>query len=192
MKALPALAVSALFSALPATSHAATELIVNGGFEQEMAGWSCTTHDLCYTDNWSAPHNGELQLYAYDNTGVGLLSQSFSTVVGAVYTLSFWYKWSEPDTAPNQAWWSAGDVLNGTISRAPGEFTQLLATFVATSETTTLGFNFRTEGGTGVIALDDISVTEGNLPSPVPLPASAALLGMGLTGLAALRRRARS
>ncbi len=191
MKFLFPLALAAAAAALPSASRSATELVLNGGFEYEMGGWSCAPGNGCALDNSVAPHSGVLGMLLQSGDGTTVLGQSFETVVGAVYSLSFWVRWTEPGTAGDAAWWSAGDVALGSITNISGDFAQVLAQFVATSETTTLNFNVHTNG-TGALALDDISVTEGTAPSPVPLPASAALLGLGLTGLAALRRRDRS
>lgn len=190
MKPLLIAALSGLMAAAPVAGHAATDLILNGSFDYEMGGWSCTSSAVCILDDTIAPHSGVLGLLLHDSTGTATLSQSFETVVGAVYDLSFWVKWTEP-SAGQQAWWSAGDVAMGQIAGVSGDFAQIVARFVATSDTTTLSFATRIPGA-GSLALDDVSVTEGSTPSPVPLPASAAFLGMGLGGLAALRRRARS
>ena len=192
MKPIFPLALAALTAVLPAASQAATELVLNGSFEYEMGGWSCAPGNGCTLDNTIAPHSGALGMLMQSGDGITTLSQSFETVIGAVYSLSFWVKSTEPGIADTAAWWSAGDVALGSITNISGDFAQVLAQFVATSETTTLTFNVHTNG-TGALALDDISVTEGGFaPSPVPLPAPAALLGMGLMGLAALRRSART
>jgi hypothetical protein len=178
-------------AALPNASQSATELVLNGGFEYEMGGWSCNPSGGCQIDNTVSAHSGVLGMLLQNNDGASVLSQSFETVVGAVYNLSFWVKLTEQPSSENAVWWSAGDVVASEIAGISGNFAQIIAQFTATSDTTTLAFYAHTANG--ALALDDISVTEGALPpSPVPLPASAMLLGMGLTGLAALRRRARS
>ena len=192
MKPLLIAALSSLVLVIPVAGHAATDLILNGSFEYEMGAWSCTPGNACTLDDTIAPHSGVLGMLLHDGTGTAVLSQSFETVVGAVYDLSFWVKWTEPTAPGQQAWWSAGDVAMGQIAGVSGDFAQIVARFVASSDTTTLSFNAHTPGA-GSLALDDISVTEGTAaPSPVPVPAPALMLGLGLGGLAALRRRIRS
>ena len=116
--------------------------------------------------------------------------------VGSSYTVS-WYasnfgfaSFSGPagnldDPARIQLWVDGNSVGQGsTLAQQPGWVAQSL-TFTATAGTHELVFGAATLGISSYVGIDGISVAL----APVPEPAGAALLLLGLCGLAAVARR---
>lgn len=163
--------------------------LTNGGFESGLTGWTTTlTSFNAGVGTGSPAQSGSNGFYGFDNTGYGSLAQSFATVIGQSYDVSFWA--GNYDLGANSLSWEIQGVTSPVWVAAavwPG-FNHHTGSFVATSLLSTIDFRFNTVSGTGILTLDDVSVEAG---SPVPEGgASTVLLGSVLLGFAALRRRA--
>lgn len=84
---------------------------------------------------------------------------------------------------PNALSLSVGD-LGETLALTQLAWTSFSGTFIAAGATTALNFLFTTVAGSGTVFIDKIVVDR-----LLPLPSSLALVGLGLAGLAASRRR---
>ena len=187
MRTLPLIAGTFL-SLAPLMAAASTELITNGDFEAGLTGWTCSDADACGTDTFMGVFAGAASWYGFDNNGFATLSQSIATNVGATYDVSFWYQWAEPDVYEgNISTVDVGGTLLENLSNTTLSWTQVFASFVADAAVSTLTFTFETDPGTGTLNLDNVSVME--QMAPVPLPASALLLGGAIAGLGVMRRR---
>jgi choice-of-anchor C domain-containing protein len=197
-----ALAAIAAFAVLSPAAHASVELIRNGGFESAggfsggfetigsgLDGWTIGgTVDLINT--YWAPASGSYSL-DLNGGGAGSISQSFATVVGRTYNVSF-------SLAGNPV--GGGDKFFYASVNAPVTFTfdinnKTLAnmgwvrksfSFVADSDTSTLSFVGNPYHSYYGAALDNISVV-----AAVPEPASYGmmLVGLGMVGGLAHRRK---
>jgi len=109
-----------------------------------------------------------------------LITQALTTTPGSTYTFSFWL--AADAESYLTASWNGTPVLN--ITPASGGFWWEQFSFIETASgpTTTIGFAGR--NAPAYIYLDDVSVTA--VPDG---GATASLLGLGLIGLGALRRR---
>ena len=168
------LCVTALFSFTIAPSAQAQELLTNGSFEQGFSGWTLSPGN--FSNVGSDPmfaHTGTRNAFLESTNSIGFLSQTFNTVVGQQYSISFFYANDELDSANMFA-----AFFNGTqgfsISNAPVTGYQL-ATFtaVANSTTSTLQFQFRND--VDFFRLDTVSV--------IPEPSTNALMILSAAGL---------
>ena len=204
----------AAFAIAAAPSAGASELLVNGGFENlgaavaegwggftyyaggpvGLPGWTVDAGSVDVTTNassWSPAYEGQngLDINGWD---AGQISQSFATVLGQLYTVSFAYSRnaaSAPD--PASAMVSAGGASVNVFAANDGSFggaNNFLwktggFTFVGTGNTETIVLA-ATNPGNGGVFFDKVSV------SAAPEPAAWALMigGFGMAG-ATLRRR---
>jgi len=198
---------SAALALLASTGWAAgPNLITNGGFESStfnggfttfaagstaLTGWTIGQDSVDLINTYWAPASGSYSLDLSGNYD-GTISQSFATVIGQKYVVSF-------DMAANPD--DHGDpvkVMQAGLSQQPlysfssvghthanmGWTTQSFS-FIAAASNSTLFFASLQDSAGGV-ALDNISVTA------VPEPETYAMLlaGLGLMGAVARRRRA--
>lgn len=169
---------------------AMANLLTNGDFETgTFAGWTPGGTFTFTTVTSGFGQNGTFGARLGPVGGDGSLSQSFSTVAGAQYRLAFWM--SSDGNAPND--FSAAvnaDVLFSQINIPTQAYTQYAYNFVGTG-LDSVTFKFRNDPA--YLGLDTVSVEQVANPSgAVPEPASLALIGLGLAGIAQRRRRARA
>ncbi len=195
--------VSAMLVA--STAQAAPNLIINGDFESPVAptspgyatfstsfpGWIVTNGnvDVVAATYTGTTPSGVGQWLDLEGSGLpgansGAIAQSFATVIGKYYKLAFAYG---ANGSGNTATVSVGN-FSGTLSPTNGlNFTPFTKVFKATSTSSTLGF--ATLGGgngdQGGVALDAVSVTA----TPEPEAWASMVLGLGLAGWVARRRR---
>ncbi len=211
-----------------ASAANATNIIMNGGFESpQISDPCCTTAPGNGTvAPWTVGLNGNVNVVngyygsqgvdmnaapnlAKEGTqyldligegGAGSISQSFSTVLDQVYTLTFSYSHNifggPSDPAPLfsanfSVNGSSGTLLDGSVSHSSGTTSDLdwktyTGSFAGTGAVETLNFtNTSPTTGNAGIFLDAISV------SAAPEPATWMMMigGFGVAGVAMRRRR---
>ncbi|GAA3894588.1 hypothetical protein GCM10022276_12160 [Sphingomonas limnosediminicola] len=202
------LAASAL--SLCSTPVWAAESIVNGGFEAPVVNSTCCNTvppDLLV--GWTATPNVNVVVGTYASTngnlaaegnqyldlvgqgGTGSISQTFGTLAGTVYNLSFVYSHNlfNPAVTSASASFSV-DGLIGGISHSTGtnanlDWQSYFGSFTATGSSATLNFTNLTGGVNEGILLDAVSV------QAVPEPATWAMMlfGFGAIGFQMRRRK---
>lgn len=194
------LAASAL--ALVSTPASAVELIVNGGFEDPtvthpccttvppdpLPGWIVTPNVNVVNGTFASTagnlaEEGVQYLDLVGQGGTGSISQSFVTVAGQTYALSFIYSHNLFSGTPSASASFSVDGLVGGILHSTGSTSDLdwltySGSFVADDASATLNFTNLTGGINEGVFLDAVSV------QAVPEPATWAmmLLGFGAIG----------
>lgn len=167
-----------------------------------MVGWTVLSGSVDIVSNLTGAFYGwpafePVNSLDLNGWSMGSISQSFATVAGTEYNLTFVYA-NNPygttvaggPTATVTIDGATTALAHNTSTVANMDWKLFAVTFTASSALTTLSFA-STSGGTGGIALDaiDVSLTHPNVVTPEPT--SFALLGMGVFGAAvgAYRRR---
>ncbi|MBL8556477.1 MAG: DUF642 domain-containing protein [Phenylobacterium sp.] len=217
LKPIAIAAVLAVSAVATSASAATVELLTNGGFDDVgsatpegwggltyyaggpaiLPGWTVEAGSVDLTDTnslWGPSGGGQ---YSLDINGwsAGTIAQSFATVLGRLYNVSFSYS-RNPANAPYTATalvTAGGQSLNvtalgdgsfggmGSMAWQTGGFS-----FVGTGNTETIRLAGTIEGNAGVF-FDNVSVSAG---VPEPSTWAIAIMGFGLMG-AVLRRRRR-
>lgn len=173
-------------------------LISNGSFESvsvangswatlgSLAGWTVGPQQVELRNNVAGSAFAGLNFVELDTNRNSWISQTFTTVAGASYHLSFMWA-NRPDhrgAASNGISWQFG-ALSGVVGdNAVTAWTKFERDFVATDSSTTLRFAAMGSGDGMGTSLDAVSVT-----SKVPEPTSLALLAAAGVGALCLGRR---
>ena len=179
---------------------AAANRIVDPGFESATAGvysgsigdgWNVIQGHIDILNNSGGPgtsHSGQQFAdldYAF---AVNELSQTFTTVGGATYAVSFWLSDDVGGNPLSVAFGSTSLFNAATPDLGSGNYELLTFNVVANSPSTSLTFTSqftRTIGGVGAV-IDDVSVTQ-ITPEPSTLPMM--IVAFGLLGLGIHRGR---
>ena len=211
--------VSALGALLIAAPASAT-ILTNGDFEQPggivrdaltpayMPGWTYDSHGTGFDiyedqgeDGLPAASGTHYVSWGHNGTYGGEISQTFATVPGGVYTVSYSVAEQQGDDSSQIM---RAIVQNGLQTLSQDNTGLTLAflsgapiTFTALGNSATLSFMDATPpggGGPSNLALDAISVSGPEVTGGVPEPATwgLMLLGFGLVGATARARRARN
>ena len=181
-----------------ASTSATAELVVNGGFEMGDAGWSA--HDMNFSKSSPYAHSGSGLASTgcndndcVQNLGEGAyLGQTLSTDANSMYTLSFWVGETGDGPSGFSVFWDGKRVAeklnpaNNTLvpnisSMVQYSFDSLMATGASTI------FEIHGYQNFAKIYFDDVSVIKDI--NSVPEPSSLALIGLGLAGLAFVKRK---
>lgn len=192
--------VLGLVVGMSASAVASANLIVNGGFEDnDVAPGTWQFYSASAVNGWegsnieiwdhlmgvTAPEgNQHAELNAHPNAGSFSIYQSFATVVGQLYDVSFFYS---ARTSNSESFrFSVGNLNAVMDDHVVGRWSQYLNSFRADSTSTTIRFTTITPSNSTLgNLLDGVTVTRN-----VPEPAGYALLALGLIGLGIARHRA--
>lgn len=187
--ALPALAI--------VTGAHGANLVANGDFETGAfaPAWTRTANSIftnvCKAGDAVGPvtcaaHGGDYAMAFGQSGSAATLSQTIATVAGQDYQLAFWLRNDNPDefgTETFEVLWDGVTIYSRSNPPASfGYLGEIIHTPAATSGSTLLTFSARHDPAQWF--LDDVSV----VTSAVPEADSVVLFGLGLVGLAVVRK----
>ena len=195
-------------AALTATASASTNLLQDGSFESQTvssgnwaltsaspwvvtAAGTSTTVGLEVRDNYYGSAENGSNFIELDGNENDQISQSFATVAGATYTVSFWYE-DRSGVASSSEGWAASVVGATTLAQAmvsgnsSSVWKEETITFTADSAVSTFSIWATGKSDSFGTSFDNFSVTAA-VPEPTTLALFAA--GLGMLGMAARRRR---
>jgi len=199
------MASGAVLAGLAISPAHAVDLILNGGFENGTqtvgsntlvpVSWTPNTafqNDPSYGRVVGAnPHSGQysLEIGNFDTASVDAVSQTFTDVVGATYTASYFAFASSPGDANAFLSVSINGTAMSTLADTVNAYPVHAFSFTFTGTgSDTLAISAATNPGDWYI--DDVSVVAG-ATSPAPEPGTWALMVLGLAAIGALVRARR-
>jgi hypothetical protein len=187
-KSLPLLAAGAFVLAglatVPARASAAgANLVANGGFETgDLGGWTEVGNTGYGAVACGGAPEGDCEAFFGPVGSLGGIAQSVATTAGGEYAISFVLNSDGGTPGEFRVDFGSQTLLDLANPPAAGDQTFTFDAF-AGGAASILQIQFQDD--TGFMFLDDVRVSA----VPVPEPAGIALMGAGLLGLAAVRRR---
>jgi PEP-CTERM motif len=160
---------------------AGTNLVQNGGFETgDLGNWTEVGNTGFAGVACAGAPEGSCEAFFGPIGALGGIAQNISTTVGGEYTISFILNSDGGTPGAFEADFGSQTLLSLTNPAAAGDQVFTFTAF-ATSVNTLLQFEFQDDPG--FMMLDAVQVAS------IPEPASVALVGVGLLGLALGRKR---